>query len=185
MLGSDATNSSTVVIGALLVIAAGGIVWALVWLPPIFGDPERRKRWLLRWSLPVSLAAALVNGLLFMLVVPPWQGPDEYSHFAYAVLLDTHNLDDRQVKSLDLDFRDRDNALVSAVNASADRHDFTRLFTGSAAPGTPTDVGPTIFQQNRQPATYYWLCAVGLRVARALGAPADPYTNPEAALTAM
>ena len=46
-------------------------------------------------------------------------------------------------------------------------------------------MGPTIFQQNRQPTPYYWLCAVGLRVARALGAPADPYTNPEAALIAM
>jgi hypothetical protein len=185
MLGSASVNSSSVVLGFLLVVATLGIGWSLVYLPRILRGPGLRRRWLIRWSLPFALAVAFVYGLLFMLIMPPWQGPDEYSHFGYAVLLDTHNLDDRQVEALDLDNKDRDHALIEAVNASADRHDFTRLFLGSVAPGAPTEVGRTIFQQNRQPATYYLLCALGLRVARALGAPADPYTNPEAALMAM
>ncbi len=185
MLGSAVTNSSQLVLGALLIIAVAGIIWALAWLPPILRDQDRRRRWLSRWSLPFVLGVALVNGLLYMLIVPPWQGPDEYSHFAFAALLDKHNLDSKQVASLSLSGKDRDVALINAINASMDRHDFTRLFAGSAAPGAPSDVGPIYFQQSRQPATYYWLCAVATRVARALGAPANPYTNPEGALMAM
>ena len=185
MLGSAAANSSPWAIGALLVIALAGIVWALVWLPRIWRDPERRRWWLARWSLPFVLGVALVYGLLFMLLVPPWQGPDEYSHFAYAALLDKHNLDSNEVDRLNLYGKDQDKALINSINASADRHNFTRLFLGSAAPGAPTDVTAYVFQQTRQPATYYWLSAVAMRVARALGAPADPYTNPEAALMAM
>jgi hypothetical protein len=185
MLQSAAANSSSLAIGALLVLAVAGIVWALVWLPGIFRDPERRSRWLVRWSLLFVLGVALVTGLLFMLLVPPWQGPDEYSHFAYAVLLDKHNLDSKQVDALNLYGKDQDKALIEAINASADSHDFTRLFLGSAAPGAPTDVTGNVFQQTRQPALYYWLCAVALRLARALGVPANPYTNPETALMVM
>jgi hypothetical protein len=185
MLGSAAANSSPIAIGALLLAAVAITLWTFAYLPRIFRDPTARRRWLLRWSLPFVLSVTLAYGLLFILIVPPWQGPDEYSHFAYAALLDSHDLDDRRVQILDLDFRDRDTDLIEAVNASADRHDFTRLFLGSASPGAPTDVGQTIFQQIRQPASYYWLCALGLRVARFLGFPADPHTNPEAALTTM
>ncbi|HET9493476.1 MAG TPA: hypothetical protein VFR15_04520, partial [Chloroflexia bacterium] len=51
----------------------------------------------------------------------------------------------------------------------------------------PVDVnaGTDVFQQIRQPAPYYWLAALGVRVARTLGIPADPAANPEAALGAM
>ncbi|MEO6457175.1 MAG: hypothetical protein ABIO92_02715, partial [Chloroflexia bacterium] len=37
----------------------------------------------------------------------------------------------------------------------------------------------------RQPPPYYWLCAVTLRAARVIGIEADPYANPEVALTLM
>jgi hypothetical protein len=184
MLGSAAANSSRWALGAVLVLAVAGLVWAVVWLPRIWADPERRRRWLVKWSLPFVLGVALVYGLLFMLLVPPWQGPDEYSHFAYAALLDKHNLDSNEVE-LNLYGANQDNALIESINASADRHDFTRLFLGSAVPGAPTDVTANVFQQTRQPTTYYVLCALAIRMARALGAPADPYANPESALMVM
>ncbi|MEO8286630.1 MAG: DUF2142 domain-containing protein [Chloroflexota bacterium] len=185
MLGEALANSSAIVISLLLTAALAGIMWALSLLPRMVRDPVKIRRSLLRWSLPLVLAVGFVNGLLYMLVVPPWQGPDEYTHFAYAALLDSHDLDDRKVEALDLAGKDRDTALIDAVNASGNRHDFTRRFAGSVAPGEPTRVGPFIFQQTRQPATYYWLCAAALRIARAVGIPADPVANPEAALMVM
>jgi hypothetical protein len=50
------------------------------------------------WRLPLILVAlALVRGLLWMALTPPWQGPDEPRHFQYARLV----LDLRRVPSVE------------------------------------------------------------------------------------
>ncbi|HYO50362.1 MAG TPA: hypothetical protein VEW94_10970, partial [Chloroflexia bacterium] len=171
-----------ILVGLFLLIITG-VLWAIIYLPRILMDPERRYRWLARWSLPVALAVALVNGLIYVLLIPPWQGPDEQGHFAYAVLLEKQDLDDGLVQAR-LAEGVGDHALLATINASMDRHDFSRRVAGHAAPGAPIDVGNALYWQVRQPAPYYWLCAAALRLTRA-GIEADPYTQPESALRVM
>jgi len=43
---------------------------------------ESRRRW-----LALFLSLVLVRGLLYMVVIPPWQAPDETGHFEYAWLI--------------------------------------------------------------------------------------------------
>jgi hypothetical protein len=128
------------------------------------------------------LGITLVNGLLYLFLVPPWQGPDEHTHFAYVVLLDHYDLDRDKLEALYFDNKIADQALVESVTNSMDRYDFTRLFSGHPAPGAPTNAGATIYQSLGKPPAYYWLGVVALRAARALGIDADPYTKPETVL---
>ncbi|MEO8286210.1 MAG: hypothetical protein ABI670_07205 [Chloroflexota bacterium] len=166
----------------LLFACAAVCIAALFFLLAILRDPERRQRWLRRWSLPFVLGIALLNGLLYLFLVPPWQGPDEHTHFAYVVLLDRYDLDRDRLESLYFDSKIEDEALVQSVTDSMARYNFTRYLSGHPAPGTPPDVRPTIYQSLGKPPAYYWLGVVALRAARALGIAADPYTNPEGVL---
>lgn len=169
----------------LALAALAGGVWALLRLPVILGDPVRRNRWLARTTLPVALAIALLNGWVYLLVTPPWQGPDEDAHFAYAALLDKYDFDVARVQSLDTGSASGEAELMKAVNASLDRSDFTRRVSWTSFPGAPANAGASLFAEVHQPPAYYLLCAVALRAARMLGLSADPYTNPEAALAVM
>ncbi len=180
MIGGAGESTSPWVVWGLLILGAAGIGACMV-LRFDGGEARLRKG----WSLALALAVGLVYGLLFMLITPPWQGPDEYAHYAYVALLDRHDLDNGEVEALDLDGADRDTQLIEAVNASADRNDFTRRLRGNSAPGAVTRTDAYLFQQVRQPPGYYWLCAVALRAARLVGIPADPYTNPEVSLYVM
>lgn len=136
-------------------------------------------------SLAAALLVGLAHGLLLMFAIPPWQAPDEYAHFAYVALLDRNGLDDAQVKSSFLAHGAQDRPLAETVNASMARHDFTRRVAGYTHPGLPTDTGPVLLQEVRQPATYYWISAAAMRTLRAIGLPLDPYTNPESALSVI
>jgi hypothetical protein len=184
MLDEAGANTSPLLLYALLFFGLLAIIVALAF--PYFAQRAPRiARWLTASSLVTALAVGLIYGLLFMVITPPWQGPDEYAHFAYAALLDKHDLNNGEVQSLDLFGADSDTALIEAVNASADRNDFLRRLAGNSAPGAPTRTDAFLFQQVRQPPTYYWLCALALRAARAAGIPADPYTQPEIAIYVM
>lgn len=174
--------SAMLTLGVLSLAGTAWVTWQL-WL--MMREPKRRVRWLRRWSLPVALGAALIVGVTYMLLIPPWQGPDEHSHFAYAALLDKRGLDDKQVQSRQQAGKDGDEALINAVTTSMNRHDFSRYISWSSAPGAPVVLGYTLFQELRQQPPYYWLCAAAFRAARAVGIPADPYTNPEVTLYVM
>jgi hypothetical protein len=173
-----------VMISLVLVLLAVG-TWATLRLPRIIRDLSKLKRWLARWSLPIVLAIAFINGMLYVLLVPLWQGPDEHSHFVYAALLDRYDMDDEKVKALDVWGKDRPDALLSSVAASMSRHNFSRLVTWHSAPGAAVQPDPNFIQQVRQPPAYYWLCAAALRTLRLLGVNADPYANPDGALKVM
>ncbi len=173
---------------AMMPLLFGGAaigVWALIYLPIRLRDPDRRQRWLKRWSLPFVLGAAFINGLIYLLVVPPWQGPDEHTHFAYAALLDRYDLDSSKAQALYLQEQASDDRLAGVVRDAMARHDFTRLLLGSAAPGTPPDARATLFYSVRQPPLYYWLGALALRSGRWLGISADPYSDPDTALLVL
>lgn|GEM_PF-2196665 len=157
-----------------------GVAWTLLRLPWLLRSPQRRHTWLVRWSLPTVLTVALVNGLTYLLLIPPWQGPDEHSHFAYVAVLDRYGQSNK-VEQLRLG-KETDQALIDAMDASMNRHDFSRRVAWHSAPGAAANPGPTLFQQLRQPPAYYWLCAATLRLARSVGVPVDPYANPEGAL---
>jgi hypothetical protein len=40
-----------------------------------------------RWLLPVILAVALIQGLLYIWIMPPWQHYDEPNHFEHIWLI--------------------------------------------------------------------------------------------------
>src|SRR4051812_21812208 len=90
---------------------------------------ERPVDRLSRWSLVLVLSVAVAMGLLYLVIVPPWQGPDEPSHFAYVALLDRYDLDNRAVHAVNVgeDRRQGDPALLEAVTASMERHGFARF----------------------------------------------------------
>jgi hypothetical protein len=184
MLGEAGANTSPFLLYGLLFFALLAVILAIVspYLPTRF--PRLAER-LKTSSLAAALAVGLIYGSLFIVIMPPWQGPDEYAHFAYVALLDKHDLNAREVQALDLFGADSDAALIKAVNASADRNDFIRRLAGNSAPGAPTRTDAFLFQQVRQPPSYYWLCALALWAARTIGIAADPYTQPETAVYVM
>jgi hypothetical protein len=122
--------------------------------------------------------------VLYLFVVPLWQGPDEPAHFAYVALLDRYGLDDRAVQALSFgdDRRQGDPALVDAISASMEQHGFPQFVLGYGAPGSELGPNYAMFQEVRQPAPYYFICAAALRIARLLGVPADPVSNTDTAL---
>lgn len=156
---------------------------------------EKARAALLKLSLPVVLWVALLNGLTFAWLVPPWQGPDEHGHFMYAALLDRYGLDVSAVQRLELNDGGKDQAealaLKSAIVASMDRYDWTRRVVGHPTPGASAfppgsaELYPQFLWELRQPPAYYWLSAASLRVARALGVAADPLLDPATALRVM
>ena len=184
MLGEAGANTSPLLLYALLFLALLAVILA-VGFPYLSIRFPRLAGRLKASSLATALAIGLIYGSLFIVIMPPWQGPDEYAHFAYVALLDKHDLNAGQVQSLDLFGADSDTTLIKVVNASADRNDFIRRLAGNSAPGAPTRTDAFLFQQVRQPPTYYWLCALALRAARVVGIAADPYTQPETAIYIM
>ncbi len=178
-IGSKAPGGA---ISALLLIC-GTLALCLLYLSSRYG--RALQRWLLRRSLIVVLSISMLNGLLYVLLIPPWQGPDEHAHFTYAVLLDKHDLNGALVKKLYHDRYVRDQPLAEAVNSSMDAYDFTRRLRGDAAPGATASAEGTILGELTQPPTYYWLCALAMRGARAIGFTVDAYANPERVLMLM
>src|SRR4051812_12617243 len=162
------TNMALWVMGGLLL--AG--VAALLRLAVAFKRPNVRT--FERSSLVALLVLAFVNGVAYSLVVPPWQGPDEYSHFAYAALLYRHGLDVGEVQGFVTDNAEQgDVTLLRAIEASMTEHRFTSLIPGYSAPGGRVDASGYVLQETRQPPAYYWLSAAGMKAATALGLDAD------------
>lgn len=186
MLRAASANfpAGAMVAALLLLIAPGAVGTALWWLrmrrKPEEGHGVRTP--ISRLSLPLVLLIALANGLIYLLAVPPWQGPDEHAHFAYASLLDRYDLDAARVRKLEpAEYAD----LGQVVNDSMDLHDFSRRVSWHSAPGATANAQSSLLWEADQPPAYYWLCALTLRALRAVGVSADPFTDPESALRIM
>ncbi|HEU4329318.1 MAG TPA: hypothetical protein VFS21_39635 [Roseiflexaceae bacterium] len=113
-----------------------------------------------RISLALTLGVALVQGLLYMLLVPPWQHYDEPTHFEYAWLIANR-----------MPFPepgDEDQLMRREVAASMLEHDF--FYPGLARPNLLTDhteIWLGISELNHPP-LYYTLVSLPLRLARHL-----------------
>jgi hypothetical protein len=132
----------------------------------------------------VALLAALANGAMYVLLVPPWQGPDEHAHYAYMAMLHEEDLDNGRVEQIFAQGK-WDPALIAAVEASMNRHSFSQRVLGHSAPGAPANAGYSLFWQVHQPAPYYWLCAAAVRAGEGMGLDVSPIANPEGALLVM
>lgn len=137
------------------------------------GPPAARARLVVGWLVLV----ALVNGLLWMALVPPWQTPDEPKHFEYVRLL----AEGDRLVAFDTEAEAADPELQAWIVRSMDAHRF--WWYGSAPgydPARPSLrfadlwLGGSHTAFYRSSPAYYWLVSrlqpadrmAGLYVAR-------------------
>ncbi len=129
-----------------------------------------------RALLAVLLAAvALAHSLGYMIVVPPWQGPDEFAHYAYSALLaGGYGPTDGTAPARAARAR-----IETGIEAAMDSRGFTRTVSWYPVPGGPAKGfidqpgSSSLFWETRQPAVYYEAGAALLRLYAA-----DPTTIP-------
>jgi hypothetical protein len=114
------------------------------------------------WRMPLLfLVLALLRGLVYAAVIPPWQSPDEHGHFEYAWLISQHG-PFVGPESISPEFQQR-------VLESMARYDFWRLVhqpTPEALPSGFTDPSDHILSLSRPQVgderPLYYLLAGGL-----------------------
>lgn len=120
---------------------------------PTAGPPSPGYR-PLRWLLPL----ALLHGLIFLAIVPPWQHYDEPTHFEYAWLI---------ANSDHLPTHDQVNSEMRREVADS-MHRF-RFYPDSRQPDLLGPAGPPIGENQRvHPPLYYMLAALPLRLGSGL-----------------
>jgi len=117
----------------------------------------------LAWRTPLLLATlALLHGLLYVALLPPWQTPDEPALFEYAALSGALGRVPRSA--------DRDLALERQIADSLTRQRFFDYVLGHPAPAPPPDLeaARALFFMPRQvgsdPPLYFILAALPLRL---------------------
>ena len=108
-------------------------------------------------GLLIALALALLNGLLYLLIVPPWQHYDEPGHFEYAWLIANRpTLPQRG---------DFDQDMRLDVATSMIKYDFYRELGGppNLLEKGSINIGLSQIDDYR---TYYWLASLPLRLLR-------------------
>ncbi len=133
--------------------------------------PLARPRVRMEGFLLLLLLLGLVRGLLYMFLVPPWQGPDEPRHFEYARMI----ADNKRLVTME----DLSLPLQEAIIQSMAAHDFWRFgfayygYDANDPPRLLEQVWPGDFaHQIHQPPLYY----VGAALA-ALAMPGDGVVN--------
>lgn len=114
-------------------------------------------------------AFALAHGAVYMAAVPPWQGPDEFAHYAYTVLLAV-GVEHDDMRAPALAVRDQ---IERRILAAMDARGFTRTVGWYPDPGGPAAAfvhepvfgTSTMFAETRQPPLYYRVAAWVLRAA--------------------
>src|SRR5690349_21945586 len=116
----------------------------------------------LQFASTLLVALALLHGLLYALVVPPWQTPDEPAQFQYAAMVA------RLGRTPTLDDTDAD--LERAIAASLARNHFFEYLIGRAPPPTLQTIeqAQDLFfmpsQIGNDPPLYFWLAALPIRL---------------------
>jgi hypothetical protein len=113
-----------------------------------------------RTAILLVLCAALIHGLLYLFVVPPWQHYDEPTHFEYAWLIANHlKLPDGQ----DVDSTMRREVAASMMEHAFFQHVDLDLKPELLAAGQSVWIG---FSELSHPPLYYLVLAVPLRLVR-------------------
>lgn len=120
-----------------------------------------RKGWTAKvWQPGILLLVALIHGLVYVFIMPPWQHHDEPKHFERVWL--TANLDRPAQPG------DADPELSLQVMRSMVANDF---FAGAAdqlpdLTNSTTPIKIAGFDQSGEPPLYYWAAALPLRLMR-------------------
>jgi hypothetical protein len=138
--------------------------------PRLASRPAAATRRSARVAPALLAGLALLHGLLFAWLLPPWQTPDEPSEFEYAALVSELG----RVPA----FTDVDPALERRIAGSLTRQHFFEYLTGHSPPTTPRtmdDVRAIFFmprQVGSDPPLYFMLAALPIRlmVARSIEA---------------
>lgn len=108
-------------------------------------------------ALIVSLVVGLINGLIWIFLVPPWQHYDEPNHFEYAWLIASRGV---QPKVGDFDQEMRRAVATSMVNHGF--FDHTDMVPDLTVTDRPIWIGT--YSQLSDPPVYYWLVSLPLRI---------------------
>ena len=110
-----------------------------------------QSRWLLLF-LAAIVSFRLVTGVLYSLVTPPWQSPDEPRHFEHVRLL--------LERGRPLTVADTDPHLQRQILQSMVDSDFWSWFFGprpKQTPGSFREIWPSHYTMLHRPSLYYWL----------------------------
>jgi len=113
-------------------------------------------------TLLIVLSAALILGIVYIYIIPPWQSPDEPTHFEYAKVLAQGAPPWAPQPSHDLQ---------KTIIVSLDRHDYWRYVGEDRPSPLPTTFRETPFlffaptQIGKNPPLYYLLASLVLRLS--------------------
>ncbi len=110
-----------------------------------------QSRWLIVF-LGAIISFRLVTGVLYSLITPPWQAPDEPRHFEHARLL--------LERGRPLSVADTDPQLQRQILQSMVDSDFWSWYFGPRPERTPTsfkEIWPSHYTMLHRPSLYYWL----------------------------
>lgn len=116
------------------------------------------------WLAPAVLCLlAGLHQLIYFLVIPPWQGPDEPRHFEYIAQV-AGRISPGEPEARELQWQ---------IIQSMIRHDFwaygyyMQPYEPSNPPGTLDDIWPGFAHETHQPPLYYWLAGALVRITDA------------------
>ncbi|MFH1038456.1 MAG: phospholipid carrier-dependent glycosyltransferase [PVC group bacterium] len=120
----------------------------------------------------IVLSASLVLGIAYIIVIPPWQSPDEPTHFEYAKVLALGAAPWAPLPSPDLQEK---------IIVSLDRHDYWRYVQEERPSTLPATFRETPFlfsaptQIGKNPPLYYLLASLVLRLSPSLSVETELY----------
>jgi 4-amino-4-deoxy-L-arabinose transferase-like glycosyltransferase len=123
-------------------------------------------------TLLIILSASLVLGIIYIIVIPPWQSPDEPTHFEYVKVLAEGAPPWAPQPRPDLQ---------ETIIASLDRHDYWRYVREDRPSPLPTTFRETPFlfsaptQIGKNPPLYYFFASLILRLSPALSVETELY----------
>jgi hypothetical protein len=118
-------------------------------------------------AIGIILILALINGLAYVFLMPPWQHYDEPNHFEYVCMIANRNRLP--------EWGDNDPQLSRKILESMFAHDFYR---GMEAPVLPPEGQPVEvpgFSQLGDPPLYYLLASIPLRLMHSTSIEAQLY----------
>ncbi|MDP8275402.1 MAG: glycosyltransferase family 39 protein, partial [Candidatus Euphemobacter frigidus] len=123
-------------------------------------------------TLLIIVSASLVLGIIYIIIIPPWQSPDEPTHFEYVKVLAAG--DPPWAPHPRPEIQER-------IIVSLDRYDYWRYVLVEKPSPLPSTFKETPFlfiapsQIGKNPPLYYWLASRVLRLSTNLSIEAEQY----------